>query len=44
MAMQKVKSNMITTDLIAQHILTDDEYMKIVEILECKLIRIRMDS
>ena len=40
----KVTSQVITKDLIAQHNLTDDEYMKIVEILGCKLICIGMDS
>jgi uncharacterized membrane protein len=34
----------ITKDRIAQHNLTDDEYKKIVEILERELICIGMDS
>ena len=34
----------ITNDLIAQHNLTDDEYQKIVDIFECELICIGMDS
>ena len=37
-------SQPITKDLIAQHNLTDDEYKKIVEILERELICIGMDS
>lgn len=40
----KMKSNVITKDLIAPHNLTGDEFKKIVEILVRELSCIGMDS
>ena len=39
-----MQAGLIAKDLTAQHNLTDDEYQRIVDIFECELICIGMDS